>query len=217
MRGSPWERLAPLSGIVAVAAVAVAAALVGVYDYLPSGERLVDVFSRNPNNLVASGLVGNLGAFLVFWFAGCVYRVMRAAGRGDGWLSVVAAGGGAATAVVLGIGFSALIATGSRAGAGSGLSSTEAVTLYDFTSNLLGQLLGVTMAVFMISASAAWLGSRQLPAWFNWASVAVGVTLLTPAAYLFLIFALAWMAVVSVWLLRAGMAVDEAVGSAAAA
>jgi hypothetical protein len=201
---SRWDRVVPLSGIAAVAAVGVASALVGIYDYLPSGERLVAAFSGSSSALVAAGFVGNLGAFFFMWFAGSTFRALRRADEGDGWLSLVGLGSGFAGALVLGIGFSALIATGSRAGSTSGLSAAEAITLYDFYSNILGQLFGVTMAVFMVAASASWLKSRQLPAWFNWASVVVAVTLLTPAAYLFLILTLLWLAVVSVWMTRGG-------------
>jgi hypothetical protein len=202
MNDSRLDRLVPLSGVLAVLAIMLAAAMIGVYDYLPTGERLVEVFSGNPNRLVTSGFLGNFSAFLFFAFASCATVRLRQAEPTGGWLVKFGNAGGVSTAVVLGIGFSALIATGSRAGSSAGLGPIEAVTLYDLCGNMLGQLFGVTMAAFMIGASLIWLRAHILPRWFNWASIVVAVLLLTPGAYIMLLVALLWTAVVSIWIYR---------------
>jgi len=199
---SQLDRLAPLSGLLAVIAVGAASAMVGVYDYLPSGEQLVSAFSRAPGALVTAGFLGDASAFLMLVFASTTAIRLRQADPSGGWLVKLGFAGGTASGVVLGIGFSTLIATGSRAGSPGGLGPVEAVALYDFYGNLLGQMFGVAMAAFMLAASVLWLRVRTLPAWFNWAAIVVGVLMLTPIAYLMLLLALAWITVVSLWATR---------------
>jgi hypothetical protein len=198
MEGSRLDRLAPLSGILALVCVGAAAAMIGVYDYLPTGEKLVEVFSRSPNTLVVSGLLGNLSAFFMFVFASFTAVRLRQGSTPAGWLVKLAYGGGIATALVIGVGFTSLIATGSRAGSPGGIGPIEAVTLYDFYGNLLGDLFGVTMACFMLAAAVIWLRAGVLPSWFNWAAIVVGILLVTPVAYILEPVALVWILVVSV-------------------
>jgi hypothetical protein len=199
---SRLDRLAPLSGVLAVTGLLAASALLGVYDYLPTGQRLAQAFSHSPSNVVASGFIGNLSGLLMMAFAACTSVRLRQAEPPGGWLAKLGYGGGTAAGIVLGIGFSTIIATGSRAGSAGGLDPVEAITLYDFYSNLLGELLGVALAAFMISASIVWLRGRLLPGWFNWLAILVGLLSLSPVAYLALILDLTWVAVVSVWLYR---------------
>jgi hypothetical protein len=199
---SRLDRLAPLSGVMAVICLAAASAMVGVYDYLPTGDRLVSAFAQNAVGLVTAGFVGNLGAFLLLAFASCIAIRLRQAEPTEGWLVKFGFSGGTASGIVLGIGFSSLMATGSRAGASGGLGPSEALALYDFYSNLLGQLFGVTMAALILASSVIWLRSRMLPAWFNWVAIVVAVLMLTPFAYLMLILGLVWILVVSLWIYR---------------
>lgn len=164
MNSSRLDRLSPSSGILAFVGLSAAAAMVGVYDYLPSGERLVEAFGQAPNNLAAAGFLGNAAAFLMLVFASLTTIRLRQAEPTGGWLVKLGFGGGISSGVVLGIGFSTLIASGSRAASPGGLGPVEAVALCDFYGNLLGQMFCVTMAAWMLAAALIWLRASVLPA-----------------------------------------------------
>lgn len=199
---STLDRIAPLSGLLAVIGLAAASALVGIYEYLPSPEQLVEVFGSNPGGLMASGYIGGLSAFFLIWFTGSLYRLLESEAPGSRWLGHVAFAGGLASGVILAIGFFTLLASGARATAPGGLSRLEAVTLYDFYSTLLGVAFGMTMAVFVSGTVAVSRRAQLLPRWFDVLSLVLVIGLLSPLSYLFLAGALAWLVVMSVWLYR---------------
>ena len=200
MNFSSLARLAPLTGVVAVALLATGAALLGIYDYLPAADRLRGMISDNATNVAIGGYLGSLAAFFLIWFAGTVFEALREREGGAGRLSLVALGGGVASGATLAIGFSAIFASGARAGAESGIGPVEAVTLYDLYGQVLGQGFAITMAVFIGATAVIVLRHGAFPAWFGWVSAAVAVGLLTPFAYVALAPTLVWLVVLSIWL-----------------
>ncbi len=204
MNESRLERLAPLTGVVTVVLMMVGAALFGVYDYLPSAEKLEEILSANPTRVYLAGYIGSISAFFLIWFAGSVYSALREREGGTGRLSMVAFGGGVASGVALAVGFSAIVASGSRAGAVGGISPAEAVTLYDLYSQVLGGMFAITLAVFIGATAVVSLRAAVFPAWFGWVSALIAFGLLTPIAYIVLAFSLVWLLVVSIWLYRRG-------------
>lgn len=200
MNESRLEKLAPLTGALSAVLLMAGAAMFGVYDYLPLGDRLQTIFSENPTKVSLAGYVGSISAFFLMWFAGSLYKALREQEGNAGRLSTVAFGGGVASGIALAIGFSALIASGARAGAEGGISSVEAVTLYDFYGQLLGQMFAITMAVFIAASAVVSLRTGLTKAWFGWASLLIAFGLLTPIAYVVLAFALVWLLGVSIWL-----------------
>ena len=204
MNESRIERLAPLTGVVTVVLMMVGAALFGVYDYLPSAEKLNEIISANPTRVYLAGYIGSIAAFFLIWFAGSVFNALREQEGGTGRLSMVAFGGGVASGVALAAGFSTMIASGSRAGAVGGISLAEAVTLYDLYGQVLGGMFAITIAVFIGASAVVSLRAAVFPAWFGWVSALVAFGLLTPIAYIVLAFALVWLFLVSIWLYRRG-------------
>ena len=205
------DRLAPLAGLLAAIGLAAASALVGIYEYLAAPEQLVEVFNSNSGGLMTAGYIGGLSAFLLIWFAGNLYRLLASGTSDSNWVAHVAFAGGLASGIILGIGFYTLLASGARATAPSGISQFEAVTLYDFYSTLLGVAFGMTMAVFMSGTIAVSRRSGLLPRWFDVLSGIVVIGLLSPLSYIFLVGALAWLIVMSVWLYRKTSSADRAV------
>lgn len=202
MNDSRLEKFAPLSGVVMVVLISAGAALFGVYDYLPPADKLTEILSNNPTRVYSAGYLGSISAFFLIWFTGSVFNTMREREGGTGWLSFVAFGGGIASSAALAVGFTIILATGSRIGAEGGISPTEAVTLYDLYSQILGQMFAITIAVFIGATAAVSLRTGIFPTWFGWVSVVIALGLLTPIAYIVLALVLVWLLVVSIWLYR---------------
>ena len=204
MKDSRLEKLAPLTGVIALVLFSIGAALLGIYEYLPSGDRLKEILGDNATNVFAGGYIGSLSAFFLIWFAGSVFNSLSEREGGTGRLSMVAFGGGVGSGVALAIGFSAILASGARAGAEGGITPVEAVTMYDLYSQVLGQGFAITMAVFIGATAAVSLRTLMFPKWFGWVSALIAFGLLTPFGYAVLAFVLLWLLVVSIWLYRRG-------------
>lgn len=202
MNGSRLERLAPLTGVLAVALVLVGAGLFGVYDYLPSAESLADYFNDNSNRVYWAGYIGLIATFPMLWFAGSLYSAFRDQEGGSGRLSMVSFGAGLATALAIAAGFTAMLASGARAGAEGGITSVEAVTLYDYYGQILGGVVAVTLAVLIAATGVLAIRKALFPNWFGWLSLLIALLLLTPIAYIVLAAAMLWLVVVSIWLYR---------------
>jgi hypothetical protein len=178
--------------------------ILGVYDYLPTADRLVEIFSGNSTRVIVVGYMGLFSAVLMMWFAGSIYEALRKHEGGNGRLAMVGFGGCVASGISLGAGFSALFALGGRVGAVGGLSPAEAVTLYDFYGTILGQMTAYTFAVLIGVTGLVSLRTATLPSWFGWASVLIALGLVSPFGYFVLAFALLWLFGVSIWLYRRG-------------
>lgn len=200
MNESRLERLAPLTGVIALVLLSIGAALLGIYEYLPTADGLAEILSENATNVFAGGYIGSVSAFFMMWFAGSVFSALRERESGTGQLSMVALGGGVGSGVTLAIGFSAILASGARAGAEGGITPVEAVTMYDLYGQVLGQGFAITMAVFIGATAVVSLRTLMFPKWFGWASALIAFGLLTPFAYAVLALVLIWLLVVSVWL-----------------
>lgn len=215
MNQSRLEKLAPLTGVISALLLMAGAGIFGVYEYLPSGEKLQAILGENPTRVFIAGYIGSLSAFFLLWFAGSLYSALREREGGAGRLSAVAFGGGVASGVTLAAGFTALVAIGARAGAPGGISPLEAVTLYDFYGQVLGGMLAITLAAFIGASAVVSLRTGMFRAWFGWASALIASGLLTPIAYIVLGLALLWLIGVSVWLYRRGAAAPPAVSGGA--
>jgi len=202
MNSSRIERLAPLSGAASVLLLIAGTGLLGVYDYLPAPDRLVEIFSANPTKTITVGYLGLISAVLLMWFAGSIFSALNEHEGDKGRVSMIAFGGGLASAIALGAGFSALLAVGARAGAVDGLSPTQAVTLYDLYGTLLGQMAAFTFAVLIGATGAVSLRTSIFPNWFGRVSLLIALGLVTPLGYFFLAFVLIWLVGVSIALYR---------------
>ena len=200
MNESRLERLSPLSGAAAVVVMIVGVVIFNNYEFLPPAERIAEFLNINAPQVYTGGYIASLSSFFLIWFAGTVRSALIAREGGNGQLSTIAFGGGAAAAVVLGISFVGIFASGLRASAPGGITPVGAVTMIDFYAQLTGQLFGIFMAVFISAAAVVSLRTGLFPSWFGWASLVVAFGLLTPYAYIMLTFAILWLLVVSIWL-----------------
>lgn len=93
MNESRLEKLSPLSGAASVLVMIIGAGMLGVYDYLPTADRLVDVFSGSSTRVIVIGYLGLFSAVLMMWFAGNIHEFLNKHEGGSGRLSMVAFGG----------------------------------------------------------------------------------------------------------------------------
>lgn len=200
MYESRLERISLLSGAAAVVIMIIGILLFNFYEFLPPAEKLASFLQSNASSVYAGGYISSLSSFFLIWFAGSVRKILTENEGGTGHLSGIAYGGGIAAAVASGISFVGIFATGLRAGAPAGITAIGAVTMYDFWTQLSGQLFGIFMAVFISATAVIILRTGIMPAWFGWASLIVALGLLTPFAYAVLGFALLWLVVISIWL-----------------
>ncbi len=209
MNKSRLERLAPLSGVVSVVLFIVGAVVISNYDYLPPAEKVADFLNGNPNRVSTGAYLASISAFFLIWFAGSVHSALREREGGTGQLSMVAFGGGVASAVAMGTSFTAILSAGLRAGAPGGITPIGAVTMFDFWGQVMGQMFAISLAVLIGAAAVVSLRTSMFPAWFGWASALVAFGLLTPFAYFVLAFAVVWLSVVSIWLYIRGASKGE--------
>ena len=209
MNESRLERFSPLSGAAAVLIMVVGILSSNFYEFLPSAEHIADFLNSNAARVYTGGYIASLSVFFLIWFAGSVRSVLIKYEGEAGSVSNTAFGGAVAAAVVLGISFIGIFASGLRAGAPGGLTPIGAVTMYDFWTQLTGQLFGIFMAVFISAAAVVSLRTGLFPAWFGWASLVIAFGLLTPFAYAVLGLAILWLLVVSIWLYMKGTTAGE--------
>lgn len=200
MNQNRLDRLSPLSGVLSVLIMVIGILLFNYYEFLPAAESIAGFMNSNASQVSTGGYIASLSTFFLIWFVGSVRSTLVVHEGGSGRLSTIAFGGGLAAAIVLGISFVGLFAMGLRAGAPGGLTPIGAITMYDFWSQLTGQLFSIFMAVFISAAAIISLRTGLFPAWFGWASLIIAFGLLTPFAYAVLGFALLWLVVVSIWL-----------------
>lgn len=209
MNQNRLDRFSLLSGLLSVLIMVFGVLLFNYYEFLPAAESIAEAMNSNASQVSTGGYIASLSTFFLVWFVGSIRSTLLMYEGGSGRLSTIAFGGGLAAAVALGISFVGLFAMGLRAGAPGGLAPVGAVTMYDFWSQLTGQLFGIFMAVFISAAAVISLRTGLFPAWFSWASLIIALGLLTPFAYAVLGFALLWLVVVSIWLYMKGTAVME--------
>jgi hypothetical protein len=198
------EMLSPLTGVIMVVLMMAGALLASAFDYSPTTDRAVEIFSKNSNRVAIAGLVGAISAILLAWFAGSVFSALHEREGGTGRLSMIAFGGCVFCAIGMALGYMVIYAAGARAGRPGGVSPEQAVMMYDLYTAILGGVVSVGLAVFIGAAGAVSLRTQLFPTWLGWASVVFAIGLLTPLNYIFEGLALIWVVVVSIRLYRPG-------------
>lgn len=204
MNESRFDRLAPLTGFVAILLLLVGTVLIGLYDFLPPADKIANHLNANPGRVATGGYLGAISAFFLIWFAGSVRAALREREGENGWVSEVAFGGGIAGGVIAILLFTSIGSTALRAGAEGGITPIGAITLYDFWSQLGGLAYPVTLAVFIGATAVVSLRTSLFPNWFGWASSLIALGLLTPFSYIVISLGMIWVFVVSIWLYAQG-------------
>lgn len=180
-----WERLAPLTGVLAVVLwVAAILTIVAVGDVPgdkdPSSD-FVTFFEKETGAIfVGSALFGlGLGAFL--WFLGSLRATLRQAEAGSGRLSAVVFGAGV---VLVGLGMLAMAPFAAGAAAfdwlgRDSLSPEAAEALWVLQSGIFFFVVIATIPLFL-AAGLVSLRTRALPLWYGWITVLLAVAAIVP-------------------------------------
>jgi hypothetical protein len=201
-----WERLQPLTGVLAVGLWVIGVALSeSVQPAGDSPENVLSNFQENGGTILAGGFIFQLGCLFFIWFLGTLWARLRWAEGGTGRLATTAFGGGLATAVFL------LLAPGAdMAGALNNeeiaASTAEAVRVVEdvFVS---GAALSASVVVTAVALVTILTGA--LPRWVGWVSLALALWLLIPfVGWAGLLFGFPlWVLLVSFYLWRAATGV----------
>ena len=164
MNESRLERLAPLTGAISGIFLILGSVMIGIYDWLPPAEKIVDFINRNAGRVSFGGYLGALGGIFLIWFTGSVYSALSEHEGGTGRISMVAFGGGVAAAVSLAAGFAAFIAAGVRGEAVGGIGIAEAITFYDFWGIIMWVASMLSFAVLIGATAVVSLRAALFPA-----------------------------------------------------
>lgn len=198
MQPSPWERAAPLTGIISVLLILAGAFLTGVVlEYPPPLDSVLELLSRSRRVETGAYLSAAGGAFLI-WFSGSVRTWLRGMEGAPGRLAAVAFGGGVAAAASLWVGFAVLASAAVRAR--EGINGDVALALYDVYGSVTGLSVALGLGVMVGASAVVAYRSRGLRPWAVWVSGLLAVGLLSPLSWAFVAVGLVWVAVVSVWL-----------------
>src|SRR4051812_10069234 len=159
-----------------------------------------------PSTAQWAGVYLEIVALLAFVvFVSYLWRVLRDAERGTGWLAGVALSGGLLSAAIKFASLPAALAALYRAD--DGISPHVATALIDM-NNIAFALTWATTALMLLATAGVTLSTGVLPRWLGWSAIAIGVGLLAslpfaastdPPTFL---LALIWIIAASVVLIR---------------
>lgn len=194
-----WGRLAPWTGVAAVAFI-VAAFIVsgsspGTSD---SGQKVLQFYADNESSQVIAAILLAYGAILLIFFAGTLSTLVRRTDPGSGALSRLVVAGGALEALGLAI-FGSISLTLADTHDKIGPEAAQALNVLnqDF---FLPLVLGVS--VLMFSSAVAILRNAALPRWLGWAALVIGIAAVTPAGFIAFLATGLWILAASIVMLR---------------
>lgn len=194
-RSKDW--LVPLTGVLFVALVIVAAIITGDPPDATedSAQEVLDFYADNEDELFLGSLLFGLGAVALLFFAGWLRKVLRDAEGPGHILSTVAFGG----AIVLAVGI-ATQATFTTAIADVADDIEDPVVFQ--TLNALSWGYWVPFAVgiitFFLATGISVVRHGALPKWLGWVAIVVGIVMFTPAFIVAGPVAGLWVLVVSI-------------------
>jgi hypothetical protein len=174
-----WERLAALSGVVAVV-LWVVGIVIQESSNLPgddaTGDEVLAWFAGEENTILAGGFVFMLGVLFFFVFLAALrVRLLEAEGP-IGFLTALVFGAGIAAAISL-----LMLPAPDMSGA---LSNDELTGDAALAVNSLGDMFFIgaelASALLLVAAGLIFIRTRVLPVWLGWASLVVALWLLIP-------------------------------------
>jgi hypothetical protein len=204
MTPARWERLAPLSGIVA-ALLWIIGTIIAESTNLSDKDRpeeVLAVFQADGNTIVAGGIVFVFGVAFFIWFLGSLRATLFAAEGGVGRLSAIAYGSGMLAALTLIF----QVAPDVQAGFDNDdLSPDAAQALQEVGEAAFGGTEFTLLPMFL-AIGLSILRTRVLGAWLGWVSLATALLLaIVPIGWAGVVFVFPlWTIVTSVVLFLRG-------------
>jgi hypothetical protein len=204
-----WEKkMAPLAGLAAFGLVALSAALVNKYDFMPPADEVAAFYEGSSLRIMVGAYAGVLAAFFFLWFAGSVRNTIS--NKGEGRLGALALAGGVMAATMMAAGYLAHTAGAERARIQGTIDPGSGAALYDISSLAVGTGAAIGFAVLLGSVALARIDRHGYPRWLTVVSGITALGLISPVNYLFLAVAVLWVPVVGVVIYRRERAAIEA-------
>jgi hypothetical protein len=208
MQRRGMERFAPLAGVVFLVLIVISFVITGEPPDADEGAaETASYWSDNDDVNVISAALSALAAVALVWFGASLRAVIAEAEGRTARLATLAFAGFVIAAAGAGVNSSLQFAAADTVGevpaeVTQTISALYAYLWFPFT-------IGFALTMFATGVAALRFG--VLPAWLAWASILIGVVLLTPAGFVGFLLSLIWVAALAVMLyLRGdGPAADE--------
>jgi hypothetical protein len=199
MAASRWERFAPLTGVVFfLLIVAVFILDSDTPDADASTADAVSYWTAHDARAVTAGIVGAFAVIFLLWFAGSLRAALLRAEGGQGRLSTLSFAGLVVVATAGAIGSNLDFVLGDIADKLHAENADATIqTLSALDSDFFFPFVA-GLAVTMFASGLCTLRFGALPRWLGWASIVIGISLVTPAGFIGFLAALVWVLVVSV-------------------
>ena len=204
MTRSNLERYAPLTGIVFVVLVVIAAIIGGeTPDTNDSTLSVVRWWQDNDTSQIWANAIAGWSTIFLVWFGGSLRVALRRTEGEPGRLSLVSFGGALLIAAGLlsfaGFGFAAADVADDVPNVAPTVIQTLSVLSTDFFLLVAGGT-----GLFMIATGVAVVRFGALPTWMGYVAVIVGIAAVTPAGFFAFLVTGIWILIASVMLYQRG-------------
>jgi hypothetical protein len=202
-----WERIAPLSGVVAVVLLVVGFLVFGLAGDRPGDDAAADEYLSYFRDDAGAVWVGSWIAFIGFaafiWFLGSLRTALLRAEGGVGRLASLAFAGGVAATILLLASLATQISGAIAADESENLSAQTAEALW-WAGNGFFVAATFALAILLAATAIVALRSRVLPSWFAWLSGVMALVALVPfISWALVIFVMPlWIVGMSLWMWR---------------
>jgi hypothetical protein len=197
MQQSRWERLAPLTGLIAVAIIIAVFAIGGsTPDEDDSASKVVNFYSKHHDKHMTLGFILAISVPFLIAFASTLRYELRRAG-GSGQLATMAFGGGVLAAAGFGILSTVHIALSSAAEQVATYGTAQTLNVLD-ANDFIPAAAGV--GVLVLAAGMSVVRHGGLPRWLGWVAVVFGIATFTPGGFIAVLASGIWIIVVSILL-----------------
>jgi hypothetical protein len=170
-------------------------------DAKDGAQKVADFYVDNKSSLEVGAGVSAVAAVLFVFFAGYLRKVLRAGEGQDGWLSLVAFGGGVILAVSAGIDSTITVAAAETAD-----DHLDPLVVQTFQGLFENDFIPFVIGVLTIELAAGMsiVFHRQLPVWLGWVGIVlgvcglIGVVTLTPVGFIAVVGGALWVLALSI-------------------
>ena len=204
MTRSNLERYAPLTGIVFVVLVVIAAIVGGeTPDTGDSTASVVSWWQDNDTAQIWANAIGGWSTIFLVWFGGSLRTALRRTEGEPGRLSLVSFGGivlmAAGLLAFASFGFAAADVADDVPDVAPAVIQTLSILSTDFFLLVAGGT-----GLFMIATGVAVVRFEALPKWMGYAAVVIGIAAVTPIGFFAFLVTGIWILIASVLLYQRG-------------
>lgn len=196
------SRYAPLTGVLFVALLVVGFVIDPNTDFMPGEQDVVAHFAAHPLRIMIASYVGLLAAAALLWFSGSVRAALGRQDDDGGRLGVLAFGGGVLASALLALGNVTTMAAAERVRINGVIDPGAAASLFDVSGIALGNGVPIGLGVLVAASAVVALRSPGSSRPRAITGLVIAAALLSPFGWVALVGGIAWIAVMSVSMMR---------------